>query len=215
MRKSIQADSSSKSDSKSVPSLIARKFFRSGTDPDSIERDVRKWLLAIPAVVVVLPLTFYLQFGEVGPLGWGLTVFFVAYCLLAAVGLHFLERPQYHSPVKLKSDWLDRIGAFWLMSCAFGPLLGWALTSAIVLTPNNWRWLYWSRLGLCFALPVLTSLALVRYVRGRGAFVMLGILIGVTALPVWSGWNTLEDLRSGPLEFSGHQVLPHTKRALN
>jgi hypothetical protein len=30
---------------------------------------------------------------------------------------------------------------------------------------------------------------------------MLALLLGVTALPVWSGWATLQDLRAGPANF--------------
>jgi hypothetical protein len=45
--------------------------------------------------------------------------------LLSTVGdcLHFLIRPKYHTPVEVKNDWIDRIGAFWLVSCAFDPSL--------------------------------------------------------------------------------------------
>ena len=38
---------------------------------------------------------------------------------------------------------------------------------------------------------MLTALCLLRYARGRGAPVMLALLIGVTALPVWSAWGTM------------------------
>ena len=176
--------------------------------------------------VVLVPLIFYLRFGFVGPLGWGTTVFFAAYCLLAAVGLRFLVRPEYHTPVALRNDWVDRVGAFWLVACAFGPLFGWALASAFELSAENWRWLYWGRVGLSVGLPVLTALPLLRYVRGRGAPLMLALLLGVTALPVWSAWATLRDLRSGPVSApaesasapgrvaEGYTYLPYTRRVL-
>ena len=48
------------------------------------------------------------------------TVEFVVYCLLAAVGLYFGPRAEYHSPVALRGGWADRIGAFWLVSCVGG-----------------------------------------------------------------------------------------------
>lgn len=86
---------------------------------------------------VLIPALFYLQFGEVGALGWGATVFFAALCLLVAVGLHFHGRHEYRTPVALRNGWLDWIGAFWLVACAFGPLFGWALTAAFELTAAN------------------------------------------------------------------------------
>lgn len=204
---------------------VARVFFRTGSDPASLKRDIRRWLLGVVWSIVLIPPIFYLRFGEVGPLGWGLTVFFAAYCLLSAVGLHFLVRPEYHTPVRERNDWLDRVGAFWLVACAFGPLLGWVLTSTFTLTADNWRWLYWGRVGLSVGLPVLTAVPLLRYVRGRGAPVMLALLSGVTALPVWSAWATLRDLRSGPVSFSIEKTstatrsaegsyLPHTGKVL-
>lgn len=204
---------------------VARTFFRTGTDLASLKRDVRRWLMGVIWSAILIPLIFYLRFGEVGPLGWGATVFFSAYCLLSAVGLHYLVRPEYHTPVALKNDWLDRVGASWLLTCAFGPFFGWVLTSALALTAGNWRWLYWGRVILSVGLPVLTALPLLRYVRGRGAPLMLALLLGVTALPVWSAWWTLRDLWSGPVGSLTERAtpagrtdrgsyLPHTRRVL-
>ncbi len=204
---------------------VARSFFQSGSDPASLRRDIRRWLMGIVWSVILIPLIFYLRFGEVGSLGWGLTVFFSAYCFLSAIGLYFLVRPEYHTPVRLRHDWLDRIGAFWLVACAFGPFFGWIITSAFILTADNWRWLYCGRVILSVGLPLLTALPLLRYVRGRGAPLMLALLLGVTTLPVWSAWETLRDLWSGPVSASQGQTspasqateatyLPHTGKVL-
>ena len=209
-----------------IANAVALAFFRSDTNPLTLQRDIRRWLLGIVWSIVLVPPIFYLRFGRVGPLGWGLTVFFATYCLLSAAGLYFLVRPEYHTPVRLQNDWLDRVGAFWLVACAFGPFFGWLLTSAFQLTMNNWRWLFGGRVILSVAIPILTSLPLLRYVRGRGAPVMLAMLIGVTALPVWSAVATIQDLRSGPVtlmvrdrlyydKFVQYQHLPHTKKVLN
>lgn len=187
---------------------VARVFFRTGTDSSSLKRDVRRWLMGIIWSFLLIPLIFYLRFGQVGPVGWGLTIFFSVYCMLAALGLHFLVRPEYHTPVSARNDWLDRIGAFWLVACAFGPLFGWMLTSAFTLTSGNWRWFYWGRVVLSIALPVLTALPLLRYVRGQGAPLMLALLLLVTALPVWSGWATLRDLQAGPVAASKDKPFP-------
>jgi hypothetical protein len=211
--------------SSSTSEAVARVFFRSDSNPLTLKRDIRRWLLGVVWSVLLVPLLFYLKFGIVGPLGWGLTVFLSVYCLLSAAGLYFLAHPQYHTPVKLRNDWLDRVGAFWLAACALGPFFGWLLTSAFVLTTGNWRWLYWGRVGLSVVLPVLTALPLLRYVRGQGAPVMLVLLLGVTALPVWSGAATMQDLRSGPSslvienatptgESRLYLHLPHTRKVV-
>lgn len=205
---------------------MARTFFKTELDPASVKKTVRRWLMGIVWSILLIPLIFYLRFGQVTALGWGLTVFFSAYCLLSATGLHFLVRPEYHTPVRLRNDWLDRIGAFWLVACAFGPFFGWLLTSAFPLSVNNWRWFYWGRMALCVGLPVLTALPLLRYVRGQGAPLMLALLLGVTALPAWSAWNTWRDLQSGPVDLpeerlrtgnpsNGEWFLPHTEKRLN
>jgi hypothetical protein len=189
---------------------VARAFFRTGSDPASLKRDIRRWLLGVVWSPLFIPALFYLRFGRVGPLGWGMTIFCSAYCLLSAVGLYFLVRPEYHTPVAPRDDWLDRLGAWWLVACALGPFFGWLLTSAFLLTEGNWRWLYAGRVVLSVGLPVLTALPLLRYVRGRGAPVMLALLVGVTALPVWSGWATLRDLQAG----QANLWLQHTERPL-
>lgn len=189
---------------------IARTFFRTGSDPDSLKRDIRRWLMGVVWSALLIPAIFYLRFGEVGPLGWGTTIFFSAYCLLSAIGLYFLVRPKYHTPVIRRNDWLDRIGAWWLVACVLGPFFGWLLTSAFPLTEDNWRWLYSGRVLLSVGLPILTALPLLRYVRGRGAPVMLALLLGVTALAVWSGCATLRDLQEGQVKL----WLLHTKRPL-
>jgi hypothetical protein len=196
----------------------------SGSDPVFLNRDSRRWLLGIVWSFLLIPAIFYLQFGVVGPLGWGLTIFLSVVCLLIAGGFHFQLRPQYHTPVAMKNDWLDRIGSLWLVVCGFGPLLGWVLINVFTLTLANWQWLYWARVILSIVLPVLTMLPLLRYARGPGAPIMLAILLGITALPIWSGWTTLRDLQSGPVTLlitdstsqtsKSYLHLPNTRKVL-
>ncbi|MBA3806296.1 MAG: hypothetical protein H0X14_11365 [Acidobacteria bacterium] len=147
MPKKRPPSASSKPASTRTAEEVARTSFRSDSDPASLRRDVWRWLMGVVWSVVLIPTLFYLRFGEVGALGWGTTVFFAAYCLLAAVGLHFLVRPEYHTPVALRNDWMDRVGMFWLVACAFGPLFGWALAATFELSAENWRWFYWGRVG--------------------------------------------------------------------
>jgi hypothetical protein len=178
---------------------VARIFFGLDSDDVSRKRTIQHLLVAAALSAVLVPLSFYLQFGEVGPLGWGATIFFVVYCLLAATGLYFLPKEEYHTPVALHGDWVDRLGAFWLVSCAFGPFFGWILTSVFPLTVDSWRWVYGLRVLLAAGLPLLTALPLTRYLRGKAVLVSLPILLIVTLLPVWSAVNVSRDLWEGPV----------------
>ena len=179
---------------------IARRYF-DVTDEASRRRVVRKSLISIVWVTLFIPTAFYLRFRQVGPLGWGTTVFFDVYCLLVAIGLYFRPRTEYHSPVALRGDWLDRIGAFWLVACAFGPFFGWIITTGIVpITPNSWRWLYSLRVILAAGIPLATALPLTRYVRGKASWVALPLLVGVTLLPVSTAMNVSQDLWEGAIE---------------
>lgn len=184
-----------------------------------------RWILAALTAAVWVPTRFYLETGEVPPIAWGVSVFLATLCLLAGVGTYFARRTEYHTRVAAHGGWADRVGAFWLVACAFGPFAGWVLTSVFTLTEGNWRWLYCGRVGLSAGLPVLTALPLLRYVSGRGAPVMLALLFGVTALPVWSAWANMRDLLDGPANLlvrsptpgapdMEYRHLPHTKRVL-
>jgi hypothetical protein len=178
---------------------VARTFFGVGSDRASRNEAIRRLLVSAILFAVLVPLLFYIEFGEVGPLGWGMTIFFVVYCLLSATGLFFLPRPEYHTPVAMRADWVDRLGAFWLVSCAFGPFFGWVLTSTVPLTVTSWRWVYGLRVLLAAGLPLITALPLTRYLRGKAVLVALPILLIVTMLPIWSAVNVSRDLWEGPV----------------
>ena len=200
---------------------VAKGFFRVGSDPASEKAAVRQFLVGAVECAVLIPLLFYWRFGEVTSLGWGTTVFFITFCLLAAVGLYFRSRSEYHTTVRLRGDWIDYVGAFWLVACAFGPLLGWFVTAAFPLTLGSWRGLYSVRVVLAAGLPLLTALALTRYVRGKAAWVALPLLVLVTLLPVWTAVNPSRDLQAGPAVRHGQSVdgstfyLKYTERSLN
>jgi hypothetical protein len=179
--------------------LIAEKFFGVGPDPAERKPVVIRLMVSALVCAVLVPGLFYLRFGEVGDLGWGMTIFFVVYCLLAAVGLYFGPRREFHTPVPLRGDWVDGLGAFWLVSCVFGPFFGWVLTSIAPITQASWRWVYGLRFILGAGLPLLTALPLLRYVRGKSAWIALPILVGVTMLATWSVTNVGRDLLAGPL----------------
>jgi hypothetical protein len=178
---------------------IASTFFGVGPDKASQQQAIRKLLLSAVACAVLIPVLFYLRFGEVDGLGWGTTIFFVAYCLLAAIGIYFQDRTEYHTPVQLRGDWIDRVGAFWLICCVFGPFVGWMITAAFPLTVDSWRELYTLRVILAAGLPLITALSLTRYVRGAKPWVALSLLVIITLLPIWSVVNVSRDLWAGPV----------------
>lgn len=188
----------------------AGKYLGIDADPASRRRAAIQFFLGAVQSAVFIPLLFKLRFGEVGPLGWGTTVFFAAYCLLAAVALFFRQLPQYHTKVAMRGDWTDKVGAFWLVACTFGPLFGWIATSVLPVTAGSWHWVYGLRAFLAAGLPLITAIPLTRYVRGKAAWVSLPILIIITLLPVSTAVRVTQDLRDGPRQ----GVLVHTGRSV-
>ncbi|MBP7687680.1 MAG: hypothetical protein KA765_07225 [Thermoflexales bacterium] len=185
---------------KDTADTVARSFFGVEADPASRSSAARQMLVSAVYAAVLTPALFLLRFGEVGPLGWGLTVFFVMYCVLAAIGLYFGPHTEYHSRVPLRNDWLDKIGAFWLMACVFGPFFGWIVASAVPITADSWRGVYGVRVFLAAGLPLITMLPLTRYARGKAALIALPMLIGVTLLALWTAVDAGRDLVAGPIE---------------
>ena len=192
-------DHSPQDEPQKIADDVARTFFGVGTDKGSAQHAIRRLILGALGCAILIPLLFYLRFGEVGALGWGTTIFFVVYCLLVVVGLYFRPRTEYHTPVPLRGDWLDRIGAFWLVCCVFGPFLGWVITSVFPITVDSWRWLYSLRVIFAAGLPIITALPLTRYIRGKATWVALPLLVGITLLPIWSAVDVSRDLRAGPI----------------
>lgn len=179
---------------------IARSFFGVEADPVSRSIAARQMLVSASFAAVLTPALFLLRFGEVGPLGWGTTVFFVMYCVVAAIGLYFGPRTQYHTPVSLRNDWLDKIGAFWLMACVFGPFFGWVIASIVPITADSWRVVYGVRVFLAAGLPLITALPLTRYARGKSMLIALPLLIVITLLAMWTAIDSGRDLIAGPIE---------------
>lgn len=196
------------------------RVFAGVTDDNSRRRAILEWLAEVPRITVLIPFMYYLRFGRIGPLGWGLTVFFDVYCLLWVVGLYFRPRTEYHTPVRLRGDWIDHVGAFWLIGCAFGPFFGWFATEAYLPTPASWRWQYGLRALLAAAAPILLALPLLRYARGKSSRVAVPLLLVITLLPVSTAVYVIEDLWEGPSIRVGPSVserelyLKHTGRSL-
>jgi len=198
---------------------VTRSYFRIGSDDLSRERAIYQYLIGAVQLAVMVPLLFYIRFGDVGPIGWGVTVFFVAYVLLVALGLYFQPRTEYHTPVVAKKNWSDKIGAWWLMACAFGPLIGWFATSGTIpITTGSWRWLFGIRFFSTIMLPILCAVPLVRYVRGKSTLIALPLLVMITLLPVTTGVNSALDFWQGPkltpIGGRSYLILSHTEKVV-
>ena len=130
------------------------------------------------------------------------------------------ELALYHSPVRLSRDWVDRVGAFWLVGCAFGPLFGWLVTEAFPITPSSWHWLYGLRAFLAAGIPLFLALPLLRYVRGKSSLVAAPLLVVITLLPVSTAIPVIQDLwevpytRQAPSTSESGFYLKHTELSL-
>jgi hypothetical protein len=182
-----------------------------GDDTGKNRRSVRAFLIAAAQAAVLIPLLFYLHFGEIDAFALSFTCFIVVLCLLVALGYSVSDRPDRQTHADAKVGRIGRVGSFWLVACAFGPFFGWLVTEGFTLTEENWRWRYSVRVLLCAGLPVVCALPLLRYVRGKYWHVALLLLSGVTTLAAWSGLNTMLDLRDGPSvrRITGYYDAPH------
>jgi hypothetical protein len=175
--------------------ILARYFNVASIKGDNRQL-VRRFLWASLCAAIVTPLLFYLRFGTINWFSISFTIFLVVLCLLFALGFHFQTRTQYHTDVPMEGSLADRIGAFWLVACAFGPFFGWIVT-AVGLTESSWKWQYLARAFLAVILPVVTAVPLVGYARGKAALIAIPLLLVITALPVSSCLWVLEDMHDG------------------
>lgn len=176
--------------------ILARYFNVASIRGDNREL-AKRFLVGSVWAVVLTPLLFYLKFGSINWFSIGFTIFLVVLCLLFALGLFIQNKPEYHSDVPMERSLADRIGAFWLVACAFGPFLGWIVT-AIPPTMATWKWQYLGRAFLAVVLPVITAVPLVPYARGKAALIAIPLLLVITALPILSCAWVLGDLQQGP-----------------
>src|SRR5262249_2169209 len=142
---------------------------------------VKRFLLGAIWCAVLVPLLFYLKFGSLNWFSVSFTIFLVVLCLLLALGLFFQSKTEYHTNVPMEGSIADRIGAFWLVACAFGPFFGWLIT-LIPPTESSWKWQYLARSFLAVTLPVITAVPLVPYARGKAALIAIPLLLVITTL---------------------------------
>jgi hypothetical protein len=186
------------------PRAVSEKAAQEGDgakdDPEENRRSVRVFLIGAAQAAIIIPVLFFLRFGEINAFALSFTAFIVVLLLLVALGYSTPDKTAGQTPVKWKGGPLNYVGAFWLLACAFGPFFGWLMTTSFVaLTEGNWWWRYVARAVLSVGVPVLTALPLFLYVRGKYWYVVLMLLLGLTSLSAWSGVNTVLDLREGPV----------------
>jgi hypothetical protein len=157
----------------------------------------QQFVIGLLVIAVIMPLQFYVRFGEVPPFGWGFTLFLLLLAILIEVGLVLGPRTEYHTTVQPTGGWQDYLGGMWLFACAFSPLAGWFLTSAFPITTDNWRLVYFMRTVTCIGLPFITALPNTRYLVGKAARVGAPILLGITLIAMLAGMWTYLDLLQG------------------
>jgi hypothetical protein len=126
------------------------------------ERKTARWeatqmALAAPTAVLLIPLIFWLQYGVINGIAWGLAAFLAAICLLTAVGIYFKPRSEYHSPVPLHGGIGDAIGSFWLVSCVLGILVSWFVSERTIFPEDSWKSIYRDWVLFSIVLPLVTA----------------------------------------------------------
>jgi hypothetical protein len=176
--------------------ILARYFNVASIKGDNRQL-VKRFLLGAVWAAMFTPLLFYLKFGRINWFSISFTIFLVVLCLLFALGFFFQTKTEYHTRVPMEGSLADRIGALWLVACAFGPFFGWIIT-AFSPTESSWKWQYLARAFLSVILPVVMAVPLVPYARGKAGLLAIPLLLAITALPVFSCLWVLADLHDGP-----------------
>jgi len=192
--------------------ILARYFNLTSIKGDNRQL-VKQFLLGALWAAIATPLLFYLRFGSINWFSISFTIFLVVLCLLFAIGFYFQTKTEYHTKVPMEGSLADRLGAFWLVACAFGPFFGWIITS-LGLSEGTWKWQYLARAFLSVTLPVITAVPLVPYVRGKATLIAVPLLILITALPVMSCYWVLADLHDGPQQ-EVVEILPYEQGCLS
>ena len=176
---------------------ILARYFKVASVKGDNRQLAKRFLFGAIWAAILTPLLFYLKFGSINWFSISFTIFLVVLCLLFALGLFIQNKPEYQTNVPMERSLADRIGAFWLVACAFGPFIGWLLT-AISPTEASWKWQYLGRVFLAVILPVITAVPLVPYARGKSALIAIPLLVTITAMPILSCFWVLADLNDGP-----------------
>lgn len=162
-----------------------------------INTEASLWVLFPKAFVgiglsaVVILLRFWIEFGEISVFAFGFTTFIVVLEILIIIGLRFQNRTERHTTKPLRNDWLDKIGAWWLVACAFGAFFGWTCGNLAISFPH-WTMIFLTaEIIFTILLPVITMIPNLRYLSRNSAALQVPILVLVTSLPFLVGIGSL------------------------
>jgi hypothetical protein len=165
---------------------------------------MRRTLIGVIVLLMGVPALFYLNFGEVGPIGFGLSVFLVCATLLLGLGRYANEQESRYAPsnaIIIRNDWMDKVTFIGVVFFVLGPFIGLFVSSSTALLPteSSWRWQYAVRVVFAVVMPLATAvLILVFHVERRSLPVYVPLVLLIAALPAWSGVRPLIDLYYGP-----------------
>ena len=145
--------------------------------------------IGLSAVVVLL--RFWSEFGEVSLYAFGFAAFIVVLEILIIVGLRFQNRTERHTTKPLRNNWLDKIGAWWLVACAFGAFFGWICGNLATAFPDSALFFLPAEILFTIILPVATMLPNLRYLSRNSAVIQVPILVFITFLPLLVGISSL------------------------
>lgn len=158
------------------------------------------WIL-IPKVAgstsittILILFIFWIDFGEIPHFAIGFAIVLAVFQILMVIGIRFRNRTDLHVTKTVKNDWLDKLGAIWLMACAFGALAGWICNQLANGFPD--LSLIFQILSILFAifLPFITMLPNLRYLETKVLYIQIPILFLVTTLPMFVGLTQLRAL---------------------
>lgn len=144
--------------------------------------------------VVLILVRFWLEFGELPAFAFGFAAFTAALQILLIVGLRFANRTEVHPDAEARGDWLDKLGAWWLVACFLGAFFGWLCGKFGEMTPEYRNAFIVAKIFFTIVLPIVTMLPNLRYVRRNAAYVQVPLLVFVTLFPILVGIGSVVDL---------------------
>jgi hypothetical protein len=169
---------------------------------------------ALALALVGIPCLFLFRFGHITAIGWAVTAFVAAVLLVVVLSPVLARRPDLHASASARGDWLDKAAVVWFLSVSLGIPVGWLATRPPLLTHASWPWLLGLRVALTLILPLLTMAGPLRYLTRRNWHLTAPLVLGLTALAVWTSVDAARDLlalEAGRIPHAaGTLTLPHT-----
>ncbi|WP_425229911.1 hypothetical protein [Sphingomonas sp.] len=143
----------------------------------------------------------YVAMGEINDFALALT----AFLLIIAAGFEYIPRLSARAvaegidPKPAYSRWEGCLGAIWLLSIPFAPLLCWFVFQTVDVNQASWHALFWMRVVLCIVVPAVCVLPLLRYLKRGYVAVQLAVLAIGTGFPALTAIGAAHDLIVGPV----------------